>query len=183
MPCFFSLHSRSRVKHWTISAAWIPVFLDSAYGKSNVMSQALDSLYRTYTGVKNKTKQMKKKKINNKQIFVLQNNPAHNALGGMHVLRWTWSSETKNWKDIRSERCPEQWEQMSFYSKAGCDSLFQLWQPTTWSGRHLACSVPSSKSPWLGPIKVTRRGSSQQSQRATTGLPNTMKLFTCKCEK
>lgn len=91
--------------------------------------------------------------------------------------------ETRNWKQSRAEGCPEQWIQMNIYCKPGCDSLFQLWQPTTWSGRHLACSVHLLKSPWLGPTRVTRRGSSQPSQRATTGLQNTMKPFICKCEK
>lgn len=105
------------------------------------------------------------------------------VLGHWRVLSWTLSSETRNREQSRVERCPEQWKQINVYCKTGCDSLFQLWQPTTWSGKRLACSVHLLKSPWLGPIRVTRRGSSQRSQRATTGLPNTMKPFTCTCEK
>lgn len=91
--------------------------------------------------------------------------------------------ETRNSKQGWAEGCPKQKVQVSICCKPGCNSLFQLWQPMTWSGRHLACSVHLLKSPWLGPTRVTRRGSSQPSQRATTGLQNTMKPFICKCEK
>lgn len=50
----------------------------------------------------------------------------------------------------------------------------------TSSGRQQVCSGPLSKSPWLALTKVIKRGSSQPSQKVTTGLPSTTRRFTCK---